>query len=197
MHYHATRSHVSFPLLPRPTGCQHQCLTSWESSRRPPEPPPAQSCGPLNIHHLQGRDPEVLHLLSYTWHQPLARNQAFHQPVCCLSKPNTPGQHHSGVPQTKRAILRDLLLRGWYDTSKYNTHSLRTGAATAAARAGLPSSTIQRLGRWSSAAYTTYTRHPLTLPSDTATVASAYHTYTHTHNLYPHLYCHLKPISSK
>ena len=34
------RSHVSFPLLPRPTSCQHQCLPSWESSRRPPEPPP-------------------------------------------------------------------------------------------------------------------------------------------------------------
>ena len=40
----------------------------------------------------------VLHLLSYTRHQPFARNQAFHQPVCRLSKPNTPGQHHSGVP---------------------------------------------------------------------------------------------------
>ena len=94
MHYHATRSHVSFPLLPRPTSCQHQCLTSWESSRRSPEPPTAQSCGPLNIHHLQGRDPEILHLLSHTQHQPLTRNQAFNQPVRCLAKPNTPGQHH-------------------------------------------------------------------------------------------------------
>eukprot|EP00731_Ephydatia_muelleri_P008273 Em0004g611a len=43
-----------------------------------------------------------------------------------------------------RAILKDLLLRGGYNTSEYNTHSLRIGAATAAARAGLPSSTRQQ-----------------------------------------------------
>ena len=72
-----------------------------------------------------------------------------------------------------RATLRNLLLRGGYDTSRYNTHSLRIGAATAAAQAGLPTSTIQRLGRWSSNTYTTYTRHTLTHPSDTATIASA------------------------
>ena len=95
----------------------------------------------------------------------------------CKAPPGSSLFHfRTGRPLTSRAmraILRDLLLRGGYDTSKYNTHSLRIGAATAAAQAGLPSSTIQRLGRWSSTAYTTYTRHPLTLPSDTATLASA------------------------
>ena len=75
--------------------------------------------------------------------------------------------------QAMRAILRDLLLRCGYGTTNYNTHSLQIGATTAAARAGLPSSTIQQLGRWSSIAYTIYTWHPLTLPLDTATVASA------------------------
>ena len=31
-------------------------------------------------------------------YMPLTRNQAFNQPVRCLSKPNTLGQQHSGVP---------------------------------------------------------------------------------------------------
>eukprot|EP00731_Ephydatia_muelleri_P033672 Em0035g9a len=92
----------------------------------------------------------------------------------CTAPPRAALFHfHTGRPLTSRAILKDLLLRGGYITSQYNTHSLRIGAATAAAQAGLPPSTIQRLGRWSSAAYTTYTWHPLTSPSDTATVASA------------------------
>ena len=59
---------------------------------------------------------------------------------------------HTGRPLTsraKRAILKDLLLRGGYNTSKYNTskyntHSPRIGAATAEAQAGLPSSTIRQ-----------------------------------------------------
>ncbi|KAL5497449.1 hypothetical protein EMCRGX_G013922 [Ephydatia muelleri] len=95
----------------------------------------------------------------------------------CTAPPRAALFHfHTGRPLTSRAmraILKDLLLRGGYNTSHNNTHSLRIGAATAAAQAGLPPSTIQRLGRWSSGAYTTYTRHPLTSPSDTATIASA------------------------
>ncbi|KAL5496745.1 hypothetical protein EMCRGX_G013099 [Ephydatia muelleri] len=94
----------------------------------------------------------------------------------CTALPRVALFHsHTGHPLTSsamRAILKDLLLRGGYNTSKYNTQGLRIGAATAAARAGLPPSTIQRLGRWSSTIYTTYTRRPLTSPSDTATVAS-------------------------
>eukprot|EP00731_Ephydatia_muelleri_P017422 Em0010g520a len=80
----------------------------------------------------------------------------------CTAQPRVVLFHfHTGRPlisRAIRAILKDLLLRCGYDTSKYNTHSLRIGAATAAAQAGLPLSTIQRLGRWSSTAYTTYTR---------------------------------------
>ena len=44
--------------------CPHQCLRSWQSSRRSPETPPPQSCGPFNVHHLQGRDQAVLRLPS-------------------------------------------------------------------------------------------------------------------------------------
>ncbi|KAL5515708.1 hypothetical protein EMCRGX_G000913 [Ephydatia muelleri] len=76
----------------------------------------------------------------------------------CTAPPRAALFHfHTGRPlisRAMRAILKDLQLRGGYNTSKYNTHSLQIGAATAAAQAGLPPSTIQRLGRWSSAAYT-------------------------------------------
>ena len=40
----------------------------------------------------------------------------------------------------------------------YSSHSLRIGAATAAAAAGVPHATIQLLGRWSSDAYKLYIR---------------------------------------
>eukprot|EP00731_Ephydatia_muelleri_P003005 Em0001g3005a len=71
------------------------------------------------------------------------------------------------------SILQDLLHRLGYNSSQYNTHSLRIGAATAAAQAGLPPSTIQRLGQWRSSVFTTYARHPLTLPSHMARIVSA------------------------
>ena len=99
----------------------------------------------------------------------------------CTAPPRAALFHfHIGRPLTSRAmraILKDLLLRSGYDTSKYNIHSLRIGAATAAAQAGLPPSTIHHpaAGKMKQhclhhlhTAYTTYTRHPLTSPSDTA-----------------------------
>eukprot|EP00731_Ephydatia_muelleri_P036952 Em0362g2a len=78
----------------------------------------------------------------------------------CTAPPRAALFHfHTGRPLTSRAmraILKDLLLRGGYNTPNTTHTSLQIGAATAAAQAGLPPSTIQRLGRWSSAAYTTY-----------------------------------------
>ena len=41
-----------------------------------------------------------------------------------------------------------------------NTHSFRIGGASAAAAGGIPDSTIQVLGRWSSNTYRTYLRIP-------------------------------------
>ena len=55
-----------------------------------------------------------------------------------------------------RRILQDL----GEDQSQYAGHSFRIGAATSAAMAGLEDSTIQALGRWSSAAYLLYIRTP-------------------------------------
>ena len=50
-----------------------------------------------------------------------------------------------------RAALSDVNL---------NTHSFRIGAASAAAAAGIPDSTIQVMGRWASNAYRVYLRTP-------------------------------------
>ena len=54
--------------------------------------------------------------------------------------------------------LRLILARTGLDPSNYSGHSLRLGAATSAARSGLPDRVIQQLGRWSSHAYTAYIR---------------------------------------
>ena len=121
------------------------------------------------------------------------------------------GLCHAGLPQALpevqtggwtplssralRSILQDLLHRLGHDATQYHTHSLRIGAATctAAAQAGLPLSTIQRLGRWRSSAFTTYTRHPLTLPTDTASLALASTCSTHFTLLYAICTYHLEP----
>ena len=50
--------------------------------------------------------------------------------------------------RTLRLVLQHHLIRRCgYSTKLYNTHSLRIGAATAAARSGLPPATIKNLGR--------------------------------------------------
>ena len=51
-----------------------------------------------------------------------------------------------------RRTLKQLLGHLGYDASQYNTHSLRIGAASSAASAGIPTHTIKRLGRWRSQA---------------------------------------------
>ena len=69
----------------------------------------------------------------------------------------------SGAPLTKArfvAHLRDALLEIGMPYQSYSGHSFRIGAATAAARAGIPDSTIQALGRWSSMAFLVYIRTP-------------------------------------
>ena len=53
------------------------------------------------------------------------------------------------------------LVRGvGLDPSNYSSHSVRAGAATQAAQAGLGSDSIKRLGRWRSQAYAVYLRPP-------------------------------------
>ncbi len=52
--------------------------------------------------------------------------------------------------------LKEVISCLGLDSSKYNGHSFRIGAATTAAQAGVEDHMIQTLGRWASTAYTTY-----------------------------------------
>ena len=56
--------------------------------------------------------------------------------------------------------LREALQSMGLDTSSFNGHSFRIGAATAAAQAGLSDALIKTLGRWKSSAYASYIRSP-------------------------------------
>ena len=73
---------------------------------------------------------------------------------------------HSGDFLTKAhltSVIRTLLQASGLtpaQAKKYSSHSLRIGAATEAAAAGLPTWLIQAAGRWKSSAYQRYIRTP-------------------------------------
>lgn len=52
--------------------------------------------------------------------------------------------------------LRRCLTAVGLNANDFGTHSFRIGAATEAARAGLPETEIQRIGRWRSSCYSGY-----------------------------------------
>ena len=54
--------------------------------------------------------------------------------------------------------FKALLQHAGLDSSSYSLHSLRAGAATAAAQAGCTEQEVQSLGRWSSLCYRRYVR---------------------------------------
>ncbi|XP_031572598.1 uncharacterized protein LOC116306659 [Actinia tenebrosa] len=69
----------------------------------------------------------------------------------------------SGQPLTRPLLtnwLRKLLLLANIP-GNYSSHSFRIGAATVAARNGVPDHLIQSMGRWSSNAYQRYIRSPV------------------------------------
>ena len=80
--------------------------------------------------------------------------------------PPTPGPLFllkSGDPLSQEALGSAVHLTrssAGLDVSLFNGHSFWMGAATAAAQAGIPDSTITLLGRWKSSAFTRYL-HPL------------------------------------
>ena len=82
-------------------------------------------------------------------------------------RPSSPGPLfllQSGQPLSKQVLVstvHDALGSAGVDVGRFNGHSFRIGAATAAAQAGLPDSTIQQLGRWRSSAFTRYLRPPV------------------------------------
>ena len=68
-----------------------------------------------------------------------------------------------GSPLTKGYFVGQVqkaLTRAGIQSSNYTGHSFRSGAATAAANAGVEDSVIQMLGRWNSPAFLTYIRTP-------------------------------------
>ncbi|XP_044134425.1 uncharacterized protein LOC122926964 [Bufo gargarizans] len=72
--------------------------------------------------------------------------------------------HQDVSPLTKFqfvSVFRACLLRLGVDPKDFGTHSFRIGAATEAARAGLPESEVMRIGRWQSACYARYIRPDL------------------------------------
>ena len=79
------------------------------------------------------------------------------------SKPGKFFLLQSGKPLYKPGFIthmRKALTAIGLDQASFAGHSFRIGAATAAAQAGLPDSTIQILGRWSSAAFLSYIHTP-------------------------------------
>lgn len=81
-------------------------------------------------------------------------------------RPPTPGPLfllQSGNPLSRQALItaiRNALSSAGLDVSLFNGHSFRIGAATSAALAGVPDSTIKLMGRWRSSAFTRYLRPP-------------------------------------
>ena len=69
-----------------------------------------------------------------------------------------------GTPLSRPHLVTHMweaLSQAGIDTAHFSGHSFRIGAASAAARAGFSDSFIQTLGRWRSAAFTTYIRTPV------------------------------------
>ena len=74
-----------------------------------------------------------------------------------------------------RAGLKSLMENLKLDKRRYNTHSLRIGAATSASLAKLPDTHIQILGRWRSNAFKRYIRPPPTKVANMSKVIAAGH----------------------
>ena len=71
--------------------------------------------------------------------------------------------HQDGNPLYRDQFVRCLkesLEAAGINHAHYSGHSFRIGAATAAARAGVPDHLIKSLGRWESEAYQVYIRTP-------------------------------------
>ena len=74
------------------------------------------------------------------------------------------------------SIIKRLIQLAGLNPSCYSSHSVRAGAATQAARAGLDPDSIKRLGRWRSQAYMAYLRPP---PESYAELAPSLTTHSH------------------
>lgn len=74
--------------------------------------------------------------------------------------------HEDGSPLSRfqfQSVFKHCLSQVGVPPGEYGTHSFRIGAATEAARAGLPNSDVQRIGRWRSNCFAGYVRPELLL----------------------------------
>ena len=67
-------------------------------------------------------------------------------------------------------VVREALTAAWLEAANYAGHSFFIGAATTAAKSGLPESTIKMLGCWQSSAYMLYIKTPREILSNVAKV---------------------------
>ena len=146
-------------LPPRRTLNQYQLHTTGLISELPSPTPTGQSCSPIYENYSIGIR--------------ISTSPSRHQGDATQHHSSTTGMGCHSQPMFYPSAFLHLIEQCGFDAAKFNTHSLRIGAASTAARAGLPSDTIQKLVRWRSSAYETYTHHPLTHPSDTRTMAAA------------------------
>lgn len=78
----------------------------------------------------------------------------------------TPGPlfiFEDGTPLLRDRFVKEVkraLRAAGVDETAYSGHSFRIGAATSAARSGVPAFLIKRLGRWESEAYQLYVQTP-------------------------------------
>ena len=75
-----------------------------------------------------------------------------------------------GQPLTRNLVTKGLrdILQAANIPGNYSSHSFRIGAATMAARGGIPDHLIQMLGRWRSDAYKRYIQTPRDILASTA-----------------------------
>ena len=146
-------------LPPRRTLNQYQLHTTGLRSELPSPTPTGQSCSPIYENYSIGIR--------------ISTSPSRHQGDATQHHSSTTGMGCHSQPMFYPSAFLHLIEQCGFDAAKFNTPSLRIGAASTAARAGLPSDTIQKLVRWRSSAYETYTRHLLTHPSDTRTMAAA------------------------
>lgn len=86
------------------------------------------------------------------------------QYLCISLKGSALLSHQDGSPFTRyqfTILFKRSLTRLGHNPVDYGTHSFRIGAATQAAKAGLPESDVQKIGRWRSACFARYVRPDL------------------------------------
>eukprot|EP00731_Ephydatia_muelleri_P013512 Em0007g822a len=147
--------------------CKHTSATAEHASIPHPLQATASIPQPLQaMQHTSATAGHCKHTSATAGHASIPQPLQAMQACCTVSLPIRTHPEPCDPSCEAWCIDKDMTLPSTIPTA------CGLGAATAAAQARLPPSTIQRLGRWRSSVFTTYARHPLTLPSDTARIAS-------------------------